>query len=99
MGAGRGVWAGPGRFWMAVGAGGDAKASTRAPAREPLAGWFGVERRLPAHPLIELILGQGVVQGRVGAFAWIEVLLPVRRGAGRGDRGWRCGSPRYSRMR
>jgi hypothetical protein len=41
--------------------------------------------------LIELILGQRVVQGRVGGFAWIEVLLPVRRAAGRGDRGWRCG--------
>ena len=50
-----------------------------------------MERRLPAYPLIELILGQGVVQGRVGAFAWIEGLLPVRRAAGQGDRRWRCG--------
>jgi len=43
---------------------GDAKASTRAPGREPtgavkspwVAGWFGVKRRLPAHPLVKLIL-------------------------------------------
>ena len=82
---------GPAGFWMAVGAVGDTKASTRAPGREPtgagqvtLAGrmvWSGTP---PTRSPVDLSpkLGQRVVQGRVDAFASIEVLLVVRRAAG-----------------
>ena len=54
-----------------------------------LAGWFGVERRLPAH-VDQTDTVVGVCSGaRLGVFAWIEVLLPVRGATGRDDRGWR----------
>ena len=58
-----------------------------------------MERRLPAHPLIELIRREEVVQGRLGAFVWIEVLLRIGRPRAEVIGGGVVGSPRYSRMR
>jgi hypothetical protein len=54
-----------------------------------------VERRLPAHPLIELVLGLGFTQGERIAF----VLLPGRTAGGRGDVRCLCGLAEYARMR
>jgi len=67
-GKGRSGWARPGSGCLS-GLWGDTKASTRAPGREPtgagqvtLAGQDGLESGT-AHPLIELMLRAGVVQG------------------------------------
>ena len=51
------------------------------------AGTGEVRRRLPAHPLAELILGRGIAQERISALGQIEV-LPAGRAAGRGDWRW-----------
>ena len=64
-------------------------ASTPVPVKRPWpAGRFGVGWHLPAHPLIELIDGQGVAQRKRIDFASIEVDLPLGWTAGRGDGRW-----------
>ena len=56
-----------------------------------------MERRLPAHALIELV--QGFTQGERIAFARIEILLPGGLPAAGAMCGAFVGSPRYERMR